>query len=223
MTTEAYLPEEELVNIRESNGLIIYTPNFSHIDLVCDTMPSADNPSVILCCEAAFTGELLVEFKHINIAGNHTSSGIFHKGYKCEANSGAFAYFADTNTWTFDNNSESKLPQEAEVRGGMSFGQSMIIFNGKDVHNGKPQKDSTKHKYRALCELEGKLCIIDGAESMPYGDFIKLLMGLEVTHALYLDMGRGWNYSFYRDKQGEAQFIHHVKIPYTTNWITFYK
>ena len=54
----------------EEDGLIIYTPSYSNIGLVCDTMPDKANSSVIFCAEAAFTGELLKEFKHTNIAGD---------------------------------------------------------------------------------------------------------------------------------------------------------
>ena len=51
---------------------------------------------------------------------------------------------------------------------------------------------------------------------------------IEVTHALYLDMGRGWNYAWYRDKGGKVKevFPESKLAPsykYRTNWITFYK
>lgn len=58
---------------------------------------------------------------------------------------------------------------------------------------------------------------------MNYNDYVNALLDIGVTHALYLDMGGGWNYSYYRGNNGSVCFIHDKRIPYTTNWITFYK
>ena len=54
------------------------------------------------------------------------------------------------------------------------------------------------------------------------------LKDFKVTHALYLDMGSGWNYAWYRDKDGSVKEIFpESKISpcykYRTNWIAFYK
>ena len=43
-------------------------------------MPKAAQKDVVFCCEAAFTGELLDEFKHSNIADNHICNGVMKKG-----------------------------------------------------------------------------------------------------------------------------------------------
>jgi len=42
-----------------------------------------------------------------------------------------------------------------------------------------------------------------------------------VQEAIYLDMGSGWNYSWWRDNTGSAHEIHNRRIVYATNWITF--
>lgn len=47
-----------------TDQLIIYTPKFKSIDLVCGTMPSENDSNVIFCAEAAYTGEILNVFKH---------------------------------------------------------------------------------------------------------------------------------------------------------------
>ena len=63
-----------------------------------------------------------------------------------------------------------------------------------------------------------------GADRMSsFGDFIQALLNEGVTEAIYLDMGPGWNYSWYRDDSGVPHEIHNHRIIYTTNWITFYK
>ena len=82
--------------------------------------------------------------------------------------------------------------------------------------------------YRALCEKNGKLCIIESKKVVTYEDFVKYLVEFKVKHALYLDMGSGWNYAWYRDKEGKMKerFPESKRSPsykYRTNWIAFYK
>ncbi len=55
-----------------------------------------------------------------------------------------------------------------------------------------------------------------------------IAVGYKVTHALYLDMGRGWNYAWFRneDRKVKEIFSESKLAPsykYRTNWITFYK
>ena len=63
---------------------------------------------------------------------------------------------------------------------------------------------------------------------MTYEFFVKCLSAYKVTHALYLDMGRGWNYAWYQDEEGKVKEIFPESklapsYKYRTNWITFYK
>lgn len=76
--------------------LIIYTPQFKSIDLVCDTMPSTNDTNVIFCAEAAYTAEILKKFKHSNIMGDHVSKGKRYKGSPCKRNTGAFVFYNKT-------------------------------------------------------------------------------------------------------------------------------
>lgn len=209
--------------IEETNGLKIYYPQYTNIDLVCGEMPNPKENRVLFCCEAAFTGELLKEFKHSNIAGHHVSSGEYFKGYSSRANTGCFAFYNDTKTWDFCMNDYAKVLKSAVKRNGMAFGQSMIIYKGAVQKTIIPRNPSSKNEYRALCELNGKLCVIDTNGVMEYRRFVQCLMNTQVTHAIYLDMGGGWNYSYYRDNMNSTQFIHSQRIPYTTNWIVFSK
>lgn len=199
--------------------LVIYTPQYSHIDLVCGTMPSMEADSVIFCAEAAFTGELLKEFKHSNIGGNHVSSGTFYKGVGMGRNTGAFVYFDGKYRFVYKDGIADAL-KEAAANGGMGFCQEMMIHRGKRVPC--KRKDTNKNEFRALCEQDGTLCVIDSKGVSTFGDFIKNLLDAGVTEALYLDMGAGWNYSWYRDSTATALEIHKRRSPYTTNWITFY-
>ena len=51
--------------------------------------------------------------------------------------------------------------------------------------------------------------------------FISSLEKIGVTHALYLDMGSGWNHSWYRDNEERVVEIHPKTHSYTTNWLVF--
>lgn len=212
----------QLVCVTKTPDLNIYTPDFKRIDLVTGTMPSKEDRSVILVCEAAFTGELLDEFKHSNIAGHHVSGGEFHKGFKCGPNNGVFTWSAKSG-WHFYNyghtNSEAVLRKVA-AEGGMGFCQSLLFLDGKRFKGGF--KTDQANRYRALCELYGKLFIADCADYMTWGSFMDALEKLGVTNAIYCDMGPGWNYSWYRRDDGSVKEIFTTPGKYTTNWVTFY-
>lgn len=207
----------QMIRIERTEDLIIYYPQYSNIDLVCGQMPEKTDRNVLFCCEAAFTGELLKEFKHSNIAGHHVSSGKFYKGYKCKPNTGCFVFY--NNQWKFllhENINELRL---AADNGGMGFGQNMIIHGG--ITQPSFRKLKSRFEYRALCEYQGKLCVIDSKDVVSYATFISSLEKIGVTHALYLDMGSGWNHSWYRDNDGKVVEIHPKTHNYTTNWLVF--
>ena len=202
------------------NGLIVYYPLFSRIDLVCGTMPSTKDTSVIFCAEAAFTSKIIDEFSHSNINGDHVSAGKLYEGAKCD-NSGAFAWLGDT-TWEFVHGDYHELLERAAKAGGMGFGQMTIIQNGKSI---RPLWRKGWFHYRALCEKDGQLCIVDSRDKVSYERFVANLEEFAPTHALYIDMGSGWNYSWWRDADGKVHEIHPStdSSRYCTNWITFYK
>ena len=210
------------VTVNTTANLNVYYPDYSKIDLVCGQMPKAAQKDVEFCCEAAFTGELLIEFKHSNIADNHICDGVMKKGYRCRANTGGFVW--GNGRWKFMR--KDAYPKEANGWN-MGFCQMLIIKDGTARPIGSKMKNN-KNIYRALCEKDGKLCIIESKKVMTYEFFVKCLSEYKVTHALYLDMGRGWNYAWYRDKVGkvveifpESKMAPNYK--YRTNWITFYR
>ena len=71
------------VKVETTDNLVVFYLEFSKIDLVCGQMPKTTEKNVEFCCEAAFTGELLIDFKHLNIADNHICNGEMKRGYKC--------------------------------------------------------------------------------------------------------------------------------------------
>ena len=215
------IPAPVMIDDTTVNGLTVYYPQFSSIDLVCGTMPSQQDTNVVFCAEAAFTHELLDEFDHSNIDGDHVSGGKRYKGAKCKDNSGAFAWFGDT-TWEFVNGEYSELLDSVAAAGGMGFGQAIIIHDGESI---RPLWREGTNRYRALCEKDGRLCIVDSRDEVTYERFVALLEAFAPTHALYMDMGAGWNHSWWRDSDGKVHEIHPVaeKSRYCTNWITLYK
>lgn len=69
------------VRVDTMGEVVVYQPAYRHVDLVCGVMPSVEEPDVIFCAEAAFTGKLLDEFEHTNIMGPHVSGGVRYNGY----------------------------------------------------------------------------------------------------------------------------------------------
>lgn len=210
------------VVIESTTNLNVYYPEYSKIDLVCGQMPKTTQKDVVFCCEAAFTGELLNEFKHLNIADNHICNGEMKKGYRCKANTGGFVW--TKGKWKFMRKAD--YPTTANGWN-MGFCQLLIIKDGIARPIGTKMKNN-RNIYRALCEKNGKLCIIESKKIMTYEFFVKCLNAYKVTHALYLDMGIGWNYAWYRDKNGKVKEIFPESklapsYKYRTNWITFYK
>lgn len=209
---------DSLLVIDNSNqGLTIYYPEYNSIDLVCGAVSPEEDDKAIFSCPAAFTGERILEFKHTNIAGHHVSNGEFHRGYACKPNTGAFVWY--NGKWKFllkDYASELKIAADSS---GMGVAQNMIIHD----FNEQPHFRKNSFQYRALCELDGKLCIIQSNQSVKYSDFVDMLKEAGVKHALYLDMG-GWNHSWYRKwDNSKPTYIKNNPHKYYTNWLTFYR
>ena len=214
--------QSKLVTVEDHDSLTVYYPHFKRIDFVTERMPGKSEKDVIFVCAASFTGERLDEFKHSNIAGHHVSSGDFHQGYKCGPYNGVFTWSAKSG-WHFFNyshkNSEPPLRKVAG-EGGMGFCQSLLCHNGKRFKG--CMKPERVNRYRALCELDGRLCIVDCARNLPFGHFMDGLEKLGVKNAVYCDMGLGWNYSWYRKDDGTVKELFTTPGQYTTNWIAFY-
>lgn len=80
---------ESTAKVDSTNFVILRAnPNTTVITMADSVIPSINDSTIALCVEAAFTGELLPEFKSTNVAGDYVIEGVFHKGYKCKANTG---------------------------------------------------------------------------------------------------------------------------------------
>ena len=212
------------VKVDTLENLVVYTPVFSSIDLACGEMPSKEYSSVIFCAAAAFTGSFLSEFKHSNIAGDHVSGGKRFEGFDCRVNTGCFVYYGNKE-WDFVYEDYSHALDSAASTGGMGFAQIMMINDGKvkQTYRTNPKNTRDVNEFRALCELNGNLCVIDSRGFVNFIDFVNDLAAAGVSDAKYMDMGEGWNYSWWRHSDGTAVEIHETPCAYTTNWIAFYK
>ncbi len=64
--------------------------------------------------------------------------------------------------------------------------------------------------------------VIANKEEMTYREYLDLLLAYGVQNALYMDMGTGWNHSFYRDADNQLHIIHPKTHSYPTNWLVVY-
>ncbi len=211
-----------VVEREQTNRLTVYRPINARLDLVTQTMPSSDNDSILFCAEAAFTGELLDRFEHHNILGPHICSGVLYQGYAYNERYGCFTWA--NGEWRFATLPNDELLDSVAASGGMAFTQYWVVRDGV-VPRPQIQKDERITFYRVIAERDSQLCIIESTHQMPYGQFLDALVDYGVTNALYMDMGSGWNHSFYRDSSNTLTIIHPraAASRYCTNWLTMYK
>ena len=200
-------------------GIIVYYPPTESIDLRCIEMPVPTvDTTIVFCCAAAFTGQ--GDKDHSNIAGDHVASGVRYQGYRCMRNTGAFIYY--NGHWEFLYKEYSHMLDSAAAHSGTGFAQEMMIHEGVQVETTRRLEDI--NLYRALCQVDGRLCVVDSRDPISFGSFIQLLLEAGATEALYTDMGEGWNYSWYRDKpRGNATYIHSSYNVDATNWLVFFE
>lgn len=195
-------------------------PATSYITMVDSVMPSQSDSTIALCVEAAFTGELLKDFKTTNIGGDYVIDGTFHKGYKCNANTG-FLYANKTIYTISPSEYCNEWIEKAQKYHGTLFQQMLLVHNGKNVYRETPIKPTTSNIYRSVCIMnDGNFAVIQSLSPLPLKNFIESLMAMGVSDALYLDMGKGWNYGWYRETVDSAPInLFDYKSPYQTNWL----
>ena len=148
-------------------------------------MPSSSDKEVTLTCCAGFSEGLSPIFNHKRISHSHTSEGVF---YHTSAHKRMAVFSFYKGKFHFSRGGEDELKKAAK-NGGMGFMQWYIIEN----YTQRPYcyKHSKKICFRALCELNGKLCIIEAKDPMDYKTFVVKLMARKVKYAMYLDTDYG--------------------------------
>ena len=62
------------------------------------------------------------------------------------------------------------------------------------------------------------------ANGAPKNEVAEYIYGIDADeNALYMDMGAGWNHSFYRDSSNVLHILHPKTHSYPTNWLVVYK
>lgn len=212
------------IHIDSTEHFYIFSPKYKSIDLACGTRPDTLDHSVVMCLPAAFTGKILDTFFHENIAGNHVSDGIYFKGYECPQNMMGFVYFAD-GSWQMlpsaDYNSLIFFRKDVVC----AFEQAAVV-RCDTIFEPRLYKNLDKTEYfRSLCEMpDGQLRVVMTKGKVRFGDYRQWLCDeLKVHNSIYMDMGPGWNYSWYLGDNNQHHEIFPIKrfTKNQTNWLIF--
>lgn len=141
--------------------------------------------------------------------------------YVSPYNKDSFAAFTCVGrNFSFEFDDPTGAVRAAAKAGGSGFMQFALIQNGETVMDiNRPRARC----YRTLAELNGNLCIIDSSRMMQFDEFMEELQRLGVTNAVYMDMGAGWNYSWYRNAADKVVTLFGLPVPWSHNWVVFEK
>lgn len=213
--TSEILPSEE-TTIYKTDTFYIFFPKYTHVDLEYGVRPKKSDKSINWCSGAAFQHDIQLGFSDENIEGYHASKGVYSDSPYVKPGYGAVSFYDGKFEFEFDD--PERAIKTAAEHGGSGFMQYRILKDGELVNDfNMPRVRS----YRVIAELNGNLCIIDSIEMMHFDDFILKLKKLNVTNALYMDMGAGWNYSWYRKNTGKIKTLFGLKVPWSHNWVVF--
>ena len=213
--SEMLLPTEE-TTIYKTDTFYVFFPKFTHVDLEYGKRPKKSDKSITWCSGAAFQHAIQLGFSDENIEGYHASKGVFSDSPHVKDGYGAVTFYDGDFKFEFDD--PLRAIKDAADHGGSGFMQYRILRDGELVNDfNMPRVRS----YRVIAEINGNLCIIDSIEMMHFDDFIAKLKEMKVTNALYMDMGAGWNYSWYRKATGGVKTLFGLKVPWSHNWVVF--
>ena len=218
------------MNVDSTELLNIYDITDCPMDLASGQMPDTAQENVLLCAAAAFTGKCLDHFEHSNILGPHISGGVLYEGYREDKDGILFAERYALFVWEGkDLNGKTlgkricsfpcdEVLDSAVEHGGMAFTQHWVIQNGEIFEHKIQPMDRVEH-FRSICQKGDRFYVIANREEMAYQDYLQALLDAGVENALYMDMGAGWNHSYYRDEDGKVHILHPKGHDYPTNWI----
>lgn len=217
MASEDILPGEK-TTIYNTGTVYVIFPEYSGIELACGDRPSKSDRSITWCSGAAFQHTVSLGFTQDNVEGDHAVAGAL---YESPYNKDGFAAvtFADGRfAFEFDNAIEAV--KKAAEAGGYGFMQFGLIHDGETVMSfDRPRARC----YRTLAELNGNICIIDSVNMLHFDEFMEELHRIGVTNAVYMDMGAGWNYSWYRNAKDKVVTLFGLPVPWSHNWVVFRK
>jgi hypothetical protein len=213
--TPTIMNQNYKMKVDTTEDLIMYDITDCQLDLACGSMPTAAQEDVVLCVAAAFTGKCLDSFEHSNILGPHISQGELHKGYDEEGGYAVFASWGKQKGFIALEDKE-KL-EEVVASKGMAFTQYWVVKDGEGYN--PPRQTVKQEYYRCIAQKAGRTYVIESKEVVKFDFFVKCLVEIGIENALYMDMGKGWNHSFYRDQEGKVHILHPKTHEYCTNWL----
>lgn len=231
---QIYKSPNTMFHVDTLENIILYDITDCSIDLICGQMPSTDDENIIFCAAAAFTGKCLDFFIHSNILGPHVSKGIRYEGYTENKDGIPFTQRYALFVWNgIDKNGNKlekgfyhlpndKVLENATINTGMAFTQHWVIKDSHAYEFPIQPLERIEH-FRALCQKGDRYYVIANREETTYQEYINILMAYGVENAIYMDMGTGWNHSFYRDSMNNLHIIHPKTHSYPTNWLVVYK
>ena len=191
--TDDALPAATVVRdtLVDNIHLQIYTPYNATPELHVGQLSSKDTDIVLATMAADYrrdNGKIVGAFV---LVGEPLSWGLSKKGY-CAIIDGRVTLGMAEN---------SPLFEQATEQGGYFFRQYPSVVQGVAVEN-NPENASFR---RALCNLDGKLCVIGCTDRVLMNDFSQALAHLGVRDAVFLVGGTadGW----YRDAEGKLSPI----------------
>lgn len=212
---ELLVPGDE-TTIYKTDTFYVFFPKYSQVDMECGKRPSKSDKSISWCSGAAFQHEIQLGFSDENIEGYHASKGQYSESPYVKDGYGAVVFYDGDFRFEFDD--PQAAVKEAAKHNGSGFMQYRILRDGKLVNDfSMPRVRS----YRVIAQINGNLCIIDSIEMMHFNDFLEKLQEMNVDNALYMDMGAGWNYSWYRKTTGKVKTLFGLKVPWSHNWVVF--
>lgn len=215
-------------------NLITYDITNCRLDLACGQMPDTTQENVILCAAAAFTGKCLDTFEHTNILGQHISQAILYNGYTEDKDGIPFEQRYALFVWKGIDNQGNMLEkgfyqlpndlllEQVVEQSGMAFTQHWVIKDAQLFIPVIQPLERVEH-FRSICQKDNRFFVIANIEPITYQQYLDALLAFGVENALYMDMGTGWNHSFYRDADNQLHILHPKTHSYPTNWLVVYK
>lgn len=232
------LPSSQYVEVDMVNDLYIFNPNYESIEFMVGPPPENSDTNVVFCCTAAFTDSMPWVSEHLDVVGPYAVNGLYFQNISSPTSTGCFVWYQ--KDWEFASDSVEQKIREFADKGGSGFSQMSLIpykvpvadreyiFNLLGIQCYKTTDANLKirflrHEYRALCEKKRSLCIVESIHPCTFSEFQSKLEQSQFEHAIYLDVGLGWSYAWYRLDDNSICYVHSVPYPYSSNWIVFRK
>lgn len=214
--------EKELKHYKE---LDIHYPQFDTMELRCtNIMIPSFHKDVTMTLTGPLTRNYSLKPSHDRIVGCHVSDRKAYLDTEFISKIGTFV-FCDGKYTFYDELTKEELKELLEntaEKKGMAFREYCWVINGERTSLWF-KKRGKKYHFRALCDIDDVLCIIEAREKTECEHFKDLLLELGVKNAINLDTGFGWQNSWRRDSNGRSRILHFFPWPFGNNRIVFKK